>query len=1512
MGVTAKTIIRAKQGPLSNASGMGVKTIFLVLSYLFLHQNGFSQTTDWVWQHGDSTTNKHGVYGTQGTAAAANKPGSRSGSVTWTDGNGDLWLFGGFGLGASGSAGRLNDLWKYDVSTEQWTWMKGSSTINASGSYGTKGTESSSSNPQARFNACGEIDNNGDLWLFGGSVKAQRSPQGVSKNDLWRYKPSTNNWTWISGYNSVSSDGVYGTRGTATGYNQPAARSNAVFWKDNSGNFRMVGGLHGGTTQYLNDTWRYIASSGNWVWMAGDSTVNKDARYAHGANGTVNPAATSGATFVKLSGGGIWMFGGHGYVDGSRGRLNDLWKYDVSVNRWTFLKGGKTTDTTATYGTQGTAHASNAPAGTQGACGWLDANGNFWIFGGVDGTGTTNHLWKWNGSKWTWMGNGNSRYGTKGLASIHNLPGARSSAMVFGSGSGTIWLFGGINGSNRNNDLWQYKAFPKIEKSGTTTTSVDQFSISSNETSGSALQNFGDQILINQQSGPFSEVSNNLPASSNVVKRYARRWQLKFVDNNGNGGLFNIKFNLGSAPDIEKTYYLLKRTGTSGAFSVVHEASYHISGNEVIFELDLGDLTSDDFYGLGWSDSDAGYALDFNSGSGNGGPDKIQFPIKLNAKHSNFTAECWIKPSAITGNQNLFAQESGSGTPRTFLRILSDGKLTSFLGGSNVPSSQKLQANKWQHVALSYDGTNLKIYINGSLDTTHSVTAEGSASKWIFGCNSNNLLGFDGEADEMRIWDEVRTVQELRSHMHRHLKGDEANLIGYYRFDQTSGADLPDQGATHDNATLQNFSLSGSSSNWVVSTAPIVPEANSNAIKGPGSCLVFDGSNDYVQVSSFLNPSSSNWTMEGWFNSNSLTTVMMSQLDGSGTGRQLIRLENGVLKTSIDGSGILGSTAIGTGEWHHFALSFNGTTLKMYLDGLLEASSNISVSSATGNYQFGCNKGRSIFFDGKLDELRFWSSTRTQAEIQDNMYASVASDATGLVAYYLFDHFNGTLLEDASSNSNTGTLKNFPWNCWTSAAAREPFKTIKAGSHNSGSTWKDGTAPSSSTDQLAVFHDVTLSATGTYQKMQVSSGVTVTASADVTVNGDVIINGTLSGSNKLILGGSTKQCLGGSGSVGALQVNNSNDISLEGDLTISGALTLTSGDIEVNNHTLTLLGTTSHGSSTSYIKLNGSGNVKATVGSDPVILPVGRNPYLPIIIDDGGGAEYTVGVADKVYGNPATQTTELTTHCVSETWTVQASQSVSNVNIQVGWDAAEEQSGFNRPKSSVAYWENGVSSSWTQGTVGVATGSDPYFRTIDMSSMSTNLYYFGVGSGTSPLPVELTYFNAQWLEKGRSASLQWETGSETDNSHFEVERSFDGVGFETIGHVQGHGTTNASQHYEFQDYDLPESGKSVYYRLKQVDFGGEFEYSAVEVLHVDGLSMVEVQVYPNPARHRLNIASTVEVEKVIIYNAIGVPVEVSSGSQPIDVSRLPSGTYLLEVHPVGAAQSVHKTKVSIK
>lgn len=320
-------------------------------------------------------------------AAATNQPGAFNSAVTWTDANGNLWMWGGFGNDSAGTQGWLNALWEYSPSSGEWTWAGGSTTADAKGVYGTQGVSAATNWPGARV-AGSWTDANGNVWMWGGFGYDSTGASG-RLSDLWKYSPSTGIWTWVGGPDIVNQKGVYGTRGVAAATNWPGARDGGPIVTDASGNMWMFGGYgydSTGTLGYLDDLWEYSPSSGMWTWIAGSSTANAEGTY--GTQGVGAPATTNGpgarycATGWTDANGNLWLFGGSGYDStGTFGELNDLWEYSPSSGEVTWVGGSNTVNAAGVYGTQGVAAAGNAPGGRNCVGSWT-AGGFAWLFGG--------------------------------------------------------------------------------------------------------------------------------------------------------------------------------------------------------------------------------------------------------------------------------------------------------------------------------------------------------------------------------------------------------------------------------------------------------------------------------------------------------------------------------------------------------------------------------------------------------------------------------------------------------------------------------------------------------------------------------------------------------------------------------------------------------------------------------------------------------------------------------------------------------------------------------------------------------------------------------------------------------------------------------------------------------------------------------------------------------------------------------------------------------------------------
>lgn len=448
--------------------------LFLVSANAIFAQN-------FTWMKGSNSSDQPGLYGTLGVSSATNNPGGRAGACTWKDASGNFWMFGGVGLDAAGNDDYLNDLWKYTLVTNEWTWIGGDSIGYQAGVYGVMGMSSPTNKPGSRGGASAWVDAAGDFYMFGGAgVDAFSNDDEL--NDLWKYSVSTNEWTWLKGSNATGALAVYGTQGISSVANTPGGSYLGAYWTDANGNFWLFGGEGDDASAFgdLHDLWKYSVSTNEWTWMKGNGLIDQNGNY-----GTLGvPAASNipGSRFYSCNwvdaAGNLWLFGGEGFDASSTttDMLNDQWKYSIATNEWTWIKGNNTAAQGGTYGTQGLPAATNMPGARLGGMNWRDpATGDFYLFGGTgyftnSSSDDMNDLWRYSpaANQWVWLkGNNNLAasgvYGTLGTTGPLNIPGSRYFAAGWMDSSNNFWMFGGegvpsnIQDYGYLNDLWMIK-----------------------------------------------------------------------------------------------------------------------------------------------------------------------------------------------------------------------------------------------------------------------------------------------------------------------------------------------------------------------------------------------------------------------------------------------------------------------------------------------------------------------------------------------------------------------------------------------------------------------------------------------------------------------------------------------------------------------------------------------------------------------------------------------------------------------------------------------------------------------------------------------------------------------------------------------------------------------------------------------------------------------------------------------------------------------------------------------
>ncbi len=429
----------------------------------------------WVWMKGSINMDVNGEYGQKGIEAGNTTPGARRSSTSWSDSSGTFWLFGGYGYAANGSLGYLNDLWKFNIQTNNWTWVSGDSTANSESIYGNKTVAAASNCPGGRNDCVSWADAAGNFWLFGGSVFNAAEEYINLFNDLWKYDPVDNLWTWMNGDSLIGIFGSYGIKGVFDIANKPGARHRSVSWMDTTGNLWLFGGnnsVNRFTDGYLNDLWKYDPQINQWVWVSGTDSINKLGKYVSQGfpSEYALPGGKSNSTAWTDGTDNLYLFGGFGnYASGEyvlNGSSNDIWKYNIAQNNWTWVEGDSIS--TPYFREKGKADTVNNSGPRTANVSWVDTSGNVWVYGDY----WRNDLIEYDLSAHTWTlvkGENSSMpgiFGIQGESRKENKPGARNSAVSWIDLNGDLWLFGGqetswFGGPFNWNDLWKFNPASK-------------------------------------------------------------------------------------------------------------------------------------------------------------------------------------------------------------------------------------------------------------------------------------------------------------------------------------------------------------------------------------------------------------------------------------------------------------------------------------------------------------------------------------------------------------------------------------------------------------------------------------------------------------------------------------------------------------------------------------------------------------------------------------------------------------------------------------------------------------------------------------------------------------------------------------------------------------------------------------------------------------------------------------------------------------------------------------------
>ena len=425
-----------------------------------------------------------------------------------------------------------------------------------------------------------------------------------------------------------------------------------------------------------------------------------------------------------------------------------------------------------------------------------------------------------------------------------------------------------------------------------------------------------------------------------------------------------------------------------------------------------------------------------------------------------------------------------------------------------------------------------------------------------------------------------------------------------------------------------------------------------------------------------------------------------------------------------------------------------------------------------------------------------------------------------------------------------------------------------------------------------------VSSNQTLADLTMSSGtLIVDASATLTVTGTYnVIGGTLNIQGKLRFSGSAASIPGPGvslnngtpGTISNLEISTGANITLTESIAVSGTLSLTGGIITTNGFLLSVSNNSpsavNGGSAISYV--NGNLNRSIATGANTYDFPIGiGSVYAPvnIVFSNSNGGTLTGSTTDGDHPSIGSSII-LSNQSVNRNWTfTKTGLSIAEYDASFNWDSTDVDASFDFTTAICGKYDG----SWTYPAMGALTATSAQINGV--SGFSD--FEFG---NKDPLPIALISFEANKLND--KVIINWQTASEKNNAKFEIQRSSNSRDFNTITEQKGAGNSNALVSYSTIDKN-PLHGDN-YYRLKQIDFDGNFSYGPVRVVSFNDNS--NIIIFPTLVKDKLNIKFNANLNSASSIQLISLTTgmilyqtSIDEGDNiEMDLSALPSGAYI--------------------
>lgn len=411
--------------------------------------------------------------------------------------------------------------------------------------------------------------------------------------------------------------------------------------------------------------------------------------------------------------------------------------------------------------------------------------------------------------------------------------------------------------------------------------------------------------------------------------------------------------------------------------------------------------------------------------------DGVDDIVSLSSRTQNFTdfsVSAWF--TAISGGSYKAIFGNSTAVGGYLFAIANSGSAIYFYDNGWRQLSGAVTDGNWHHLIVTYDSSanELKSYVDNSLYTTYTP----NASDFPSNSHSFNQIGgrtsvgrWNGNLDELAVWDSVLDSTQVSNIYNGGIPNDlsSTNPVHWWRCgDGDTAPTLTDNGSGGNNGTMTNFSTFSTD----------VPTASSFTNT---KSIALDGVDDFVDcgsvsaINSASTVSVSYWGKKTASNKYLLVGSQMSSTNGL----WLIWWNDGnVYFAARNGNIGFASYALSFDtNWHHFIGVYNGSSLKIYIDGILSATSTTSIpstlSSTAGN-DFNIGYLQSQYASGNIDEVSVFNSELSASDVTSIYNSGVPNDLTSLspVSWWRCgDGDTSPTLTDNGSGGNDGTMTNF-------------------------------------------------------------------------------------------------------------------------------------------------------------------------------------------------------------------------------------------------------------------------------------------------------------------------------------------------------------------------------------------------------------------------------------------------------------------------------------------------------